>query len=148
VKVGSRERQQVEAELRLYPRRRRRIEELMARYAWELPPAPWSEDRITVSGTNRVCDLTWRSVERLNRNPEYRRLVRVVAAVERVYWSLDAQCRRVMEVYYWQGLGMDEVADQITASVDTVKRRRQEIVARVLEEFRASGIMTFEEAVG
>ena len=134
--------QQVEAELRLYPERRRQIDEIIRRYAEEIP-IPYSDERIHTAGTI-IADPTYHKITKLHRDKQYSRLVRIVRAVERLYRMLDSQQRRFVECYYWDGLSMEDTAREMGVSESTAIRRRREVLEMALAEFEAVGIATFD----
>src|SRR5690606_21332847 len=85
---------------------------------------------------------TWQKITKLHRDKQYRRLVRSVRAVERVYRMLDGQQRRFVECYYWDGLSLEDTAREMGVPESTASRRRREICELALAEFEAVGIAT------
>src|SRR5690606_11276434 len=126
----------------LYPERKRALEEIIRRHA-ERVPIPYSDVRVHTAG-KVLSDPTYWTILEIRKDKQYRRLVRIVEAVERVYRALDPQQRRVMECYYWGGLSMEETAREMGVSESTASRRRREICELALAEFEAAGIATFD----
>lgn len=135
---------QCEVELRRYPERKEAIEKLIRDYAEKLP-VPYSDERVHTAG-KIITDPTYRKVIELHEDKRYRRLARIVQAVERLYRMLDPQQRRLVECYYWDDMDLEETARELGVSVDTVNRRRREICELALEAFESAGVVTFVQA--
>ncbi|PZN07088.1 MAG: hypothetical protein DIU69_12210 [Bacillota bacterium] len=145
-----RDRQQLEADLQLYPHIPELMREIAEQYGYDLPPPSWSREAPRMSGLNIVNDMTPRQAAQLMRDREYQRLRKLKQAIERLYERLDLRLRRVLELAYWQGYSDKQVArivagSQEPVSVRTVQRWREEILAAAYAEFVLSKIPPYED---
>lgn len=115
--ISRRLREQVEADLKLYPRLSARLAKL-------------------VSELNE---------EELAQNTEYRRGVMIVEAVRRLREKSDDRHNYIMEVYYWHGQPAEEVAELLGLQPQAIEWVARQIVRRALEEFRRIGLDPYTE---
>lgn len=142
--MDARTRRQVEVEIGRYPVYLQAINASIREYAEYMPIQCINEMPSTAE--TRLSDPTWRAIERLQRDREYQRTVRIVRALREVLARLDYQSRRVVETYYWRGMDTEDVLAAIGAeSIKTLERRRDEIAALTLERMQYWGVATFEE---
>lgn len=136
---------QIEVEIGRYPIYLKAINATIREHA-EYMPIQYIDEMPSTAGV-RLSDPTWRAIEKLHRDREYRRTVRIVRALRSVLANLDEQSRRVVEVYHWRGLAPKDVLEAIgLESLSTLERRRNEIAIIALQQFRYWGVGTFEEA--
>lgn len=146
-----RDRQTIEADLRLYPRIPALMQEIAEKYGFDLPPPSWSREAPRMSGTNVINDLTPRQAANLWRDREYQRLRKLQKAIERLYERLDLRLRRVLELAYWQDRSDEEVAMLVAGgpdgpvSVRSVQRWREEILVAAYMEFCLSEIPPYRD---
>lgn len=148
--ITRRDRQTIEADLRLYPRIPALLQEIAEQYGYDLPPPSWSREAPRMSGTNVINDMTPRQAALLWRDREYQRLKALKKAIDRLYERLDLRLRRVLELAYWQDRSDEDVAravsgNQEPVSVRTVQRWREEILVAAYMEFCLSEIPPYRD---
>lgn len=110
-------REQVEADLKLYPRLSARLAKL-------------------------VGELT---EEELAENDEYRRGVLIVEAVRRLREKSDDRHNYIMEVYFWHEQPAEEVARLLGLQPQAIEWVARQITRRAMEEFRRIGLDPYME---
>lgn len=148
--LTKRDRQVVEADMKLYPKIPALLQEIAEKYGYDLPPPSWSHEAQRMSGTNVINDMTPRQAALLWKDREYQRLKALRQAIDRLYERLDLRLRRVLELAYWQDRSDEDVAravagSQEPVSVRTVQRWREEILVAAYMEFCLSEIPPYRD---
>ncbi|GHV34473.1 hypothetical protein FACS1894187_05110 [Synergistales bacterium] len=120
----------VERALRKYPAKRAELEALKNYVA-----ALCSCSFLNELGASGSSSPEERLIEALERNPEYRRLVRFVETMETALNYLSAAQLTIVDCLYWRGMSIRKTACFLHCDHSRVSRNRRRILSCLIKDF-------------